>query len=99
MNQGTIEFWELVVIRIQEHPETIQESLNHIKAQLLIGGWCCNQSLANEWIEALNGGYPAISLVLLGLGFHFDQLRQSCPPAFRGLISDDERWEIYTRNR
>lgn len=99
MNEGTREFWELVVLRIQEQPDTIQEALNHLNASLSIGSWCYDRHLADEWIEALNGGYPAISPVLLGLGLHFDRLRQCCPPVFRGLISDDERWLIHIKNR
>lgn len=99
MNQEDRDFWVLVLLRIQEHPNLIQEALNYIKVSLSIGRWCYDRRLADEWIETLNGGCPSISLVLLGLGFHFDQLRRCCPPVFRGLVSDDERWSIHVKNR
>lgn len=98
MNQETREFWELVLSRIREHPETIHEALVSVEISVSIGRWCYDQALAGEWIGALNGGTEGISLVLLGDGYRFDELRHCCPAVFRGLVSDIERWEIHARN-
>lgn len=91
------DFWELVVIRINENPDIITTALEYMRAYLSLHRCSCPERLVEEWIDILDGGIESLTITLTATDSHSQDLKKVAPAVLRELVSDQERWDIHRR--